>query len=152
MADFTFDGTWETTADPDAVWEVLADPSRWTGWWENIDRVETDGDWADGGRATLVFRTPIPGRTVSTRIHAEELEPPRRIVLAGGGAFAGRGEMVVAPADGGSTVDYRLAFRTTRFWLRPIEPVLRRAAQAGGSAAMREAGQRLARMAGGELR
>lgn len=150
MGEFTFDGTWRMTAHPDDVWEVLADPRRWTGWWDAIERVETDGDWHDGGTARLVFDTPI-GRPVTTRIRADELEPPRRLVFSGGGAFAGSGTIELAPTDAGSRVDYDLRFRTTKFWLRPIEPILRRAAHAGGDHAMREAGERLARLAGGEL-
>lgn len=150
MAEFAFDGVWIMTADPEDVWQVLEDPERWTGWWEAIDRVETHGDWHDGGHAELVFRTPI-GRQVSTRIRAEELEPPRRLRFSGGGAFAGSGTIEVSEADAGAYVTYALRFRTTKFWLKPIEPILARVARAGGETAMREAGERLARMAGGEL-
>lgn len=150
MGEFRFDGAWVVTADPEDVWAVVAHPHAWTGWWDAIDRVDTVGDWHDGGHAELVFRTPI-GREVSTRIRADELDPPRRLRFSGGGAFAGDGTIEVTSVDRGAHVAYDLRFRTTRFWLMPIEPILRHAARAGGDAAMREAGERLAEMAGGRL-
>ncbi|MDQ4131247.1 MAG: SRPBCC family protein [Actinomycetota bacterium] len=150
MAEFRFAGTWRTTAEPDAVWEVLSDPHQWPDWWDAIERIEATDGWREGEPVRLVFRTPAPLPKLSTDMRATELSD-RQLTLEGDGALAGDGRLQVRSHDAGSEIDYDLRLRTTKFWLRPLEPMLRSATRDGDAEALREAGERLAALAGGEL-
>lgn len=153
MGVFELEGTWWMTADRDAVWAVVSDLPRWKEWWAALDEVEELEPGVDGqgvGRTLrLTFESPMP-RTLTMDVEVVTFEPPGRIaVTAPRGGLQGDGEMTVAEQEGATRVDYSWEVRTTSLWLRPIETVLRRAMQ-GNSQTFEAAGERLARMAGGE--
>lgn len=83
----SFSATADIAAAPEAVWAVLVDTGRWTAWDSGVTGV--DGAIAPG--ATITIRSAAaPGRAFPVAVR--ELEPGRRLVLAGGmplGLFRG---------------------------------------------------------------
>lgn len=142
-------GTWRTTAPPEAVWEVVSDVADWKRWWPALRDVRHGA--ADGlpDRAELVFDTAIGELGVPVRLR-EETAPARLHVASDGGGFAGAGELRVEPIDGGSAVTYDIDVRARKLWLKPVEAILGAAGRTAGRERLREAGDRLAELAGGE--
>lgn len=85
----------------------------------------------------------MPVRVVDAR-------PPRHLrVEAAGGGFRGAGDLLVAVEEL-TEVRYRFDFRSSRPWLRPVDAVLSTAGRNAGKQRLADAGDRLARLAGGE--
>ena len=155
MAGFELAGTWDISVPPDEVWEVMSDLSCWRQWWPAMrDAEEVGSNVASGtpGEVRMTFDAPSPLKQFHVEAEITEVTPPRRLRVASArGGLQGEGELEVTERDGGSRVRYGFHVRTTKFWLRPIEVVLRRAGQRAGRERLAQAGQDLARMAGGEL-
>ncbi|MDX1620014.1 MAG: SRPBCC family protein [Nitriliruptorales bacterium] len=149
----TVAGVWRTTASVEAIWEVVSDLDSWREWWPALRQVHPRGEVQRDvpSAADLVFETVIGSLTVPVAIGpvvgGQLLE-----VSGDGGGFAGRGSLRVSDADDGAEVAYRVELRTTKFWLKPIETVLRSASGTAGQRRLRQAGDRLAELAGGEPR
>ncbi len=155
MAGFQLSGTWDISVPPEEVWRVMSDLTCWRQWWPAMrDAEEVGSDVANGrpGEVRMTFDAPSPLRQFTVEAQITDLAPPERLTVASSrGGLQGEGELAVEARDGGSRVRYGFHVRTTRFWLRPIEMVLRRAGQRSGRERLEQAGGDLARMAGGEL-
>lgn len=142
-------GRWRMTPSPEAVWEVLSDLQRWPQWWSAIKRTEDLGGGAPDGtgrRVRMVFGTPVQDVAVDMVVVALQA-PSLLAVQAPRGLFTGAGDLRVASDAGFTDVRFQFVIRAS-FLLRPIEGALQKAAGGGG---MDGAGERLARLAGGEL-
>lgn len=153
MGEIRIAGIWRTTAAPDDVWAVVADLSTWPQWWPAIRAVDLlDGSPGRPGAARLTFATPAPLPALVVEVEAAEVEPPSRLVVAPRrGPLAGSGRLEVSPDHAGASAvayDVRLRFRS--LVLRPLEAVLAGATRASGRERLRQAGDDLARLAGGE--
>lgn len=146
------DGTWRTTADRDAVWEVVSDLSSWREWWPAIKEVEElgEGDQDGVGRvARLVFQTPV--RRLAVDVEVIGADPPTRLeVVSARGGIRGGGVMELADGDGATEIRYAWEVSIANPLLRFLEPILRGASSGSGRETMRAAGDRLARLAGGD--
>ncbi|MBW3576681.1 MAG: SRPBCC family protein [Actinobacteria bacterium] len=154
MGRFEVEGAWRVTASPQDVWDVVSDLERWREWWPAIretEEIESGGVDGTGRRVRLGFNSPIPGRGLHLDAEVTDAEPPRRLAIASArGGLEGSGELVITvEGDGTTRVDYRWDVRT-RAWLWALDPVLRDATSAAGHDTMRDAGDRLAELAGGE--
>lgn len=148
-------GAWRTTADEDAVWEVVRDLDRWREWWPALTGVRTgagqDARMPDEGapqRVELVFDTVVGELTVPVTVEPDD-HARRFRVSSDGGGFVGSGDLAVETDDRGSRVTYRFSVKAKRLWLKPVEAVLRTASSTGRGR-LREAGDRLAELAGGD--
>lgn len=142
-------GTWRMTPAPEAVWAVISDLHRWPEWWSAIKRAEDlrggRGD-GTGRRVRMVFGTPV--RDVAVDMAVVASDPPWTLAVeAPSGLFTGEGEIRIAAEDGATNVRFRFVVRAA-FPLGFVEGALRSAAGGGG---MGGAGERLARLAGGEV-
>lgn len=153
MAPVEVSGTWRTTADQLAVWGVLSDLDRWRDWWPALSevrvRAEPDGDLPSA--ADLVFSTLVGPLTVPVVVRV--VAPPDRLVVASdGGGFDGQASLSLRGTRDGAEVSYAFSARARKLWLKPVERVLSTVGRSGGRQRMREAGDRLAELAGGEPR
>lgn len=144
---------WRTTAAPREVWEVVSDLSCWPMWWPAMRAIAPGPRGAHGlpERAELVFDAPRPLPHVTVPVQVITVEPPRRVVVeADGGGFAGTGELSVVEGGELTEVHYRFGMHTTKFWLRAVDAVLAGATHSSGHERLRQAGDRLAELTGGE--
>lgn len=151
MAPVELSGTWRTSAAPEAVWDVVSDLERWSEWWPAISEVRARGTTAGGlpEAAELRFDTVVGPLTVPVTVPVRQ--PPDRIVVkSDGGGFEGEGTLTVAASEEGSDIAYEFRMRARKLWLKPVETVLAAAGRSGGKQRLREAGDRLAALAGGE--
>lgn len=145
-------GVWRTTAGVEAVWAVVSDLSCWPQWWPAMRDIRPGPTGRHGlpEHAELVFDAPNPLPHVTIPVRVVTVDPPRRVMVeADGGGFAGSGELEVVGAEH-TEVHYRFGMHTTKFWLRPVDAVLSGARHAGGHERLRQAGDRLAELTGGE--
>lgn len=92
-----------------SVWRVIADIPRYPSWWPvSLGlRVQFAGDGPLGAQVEIA---PSGGATFKCRVI--EVEPPTRMVMEYfGGMVSGTGEWILAPADAGTVVSYRLDAR-----------------------------------------
>lgn len=153
MAPVEVSGTWRTTAGPQAVWEVLSDLDRWRDWWPALSqvRVRASGEGDLPSAAELVFSTVVGPLTVPVVVRVAE--PPVRLVVASdGGGFDGEATLSIREDEDGAEIAYGFRARAKKLWLRPVEAVLSGVGRSAGRQRMREAGDRLAELAGGEPR
>jgi uncharacterized protein YndB with AHSA1/START domain len=147
-------GTWRSTAPPDDVWGVVVDLSTWPSWWPAIDDVELEAGRPQAPEAArLTFGTPAPLRPLRVRLEVRELVAPQRLVVAAvDSPIVGDGELEVASDDGGSETRFDLVLHVRSRLFRPVERLLANAARGSGRDRLRQAGDDLARLAGGEPR
>jgi uncharacterized protein YndB with AHSA1/START domain len=147
-------GTWRATAPTDDVWHVVVDLATWPRWWPAIDDVErTAGTAAAPEAARLVFGTPPPLRPLRIELVVRDLEPGRRLhVEAVDSPVIGVGTLEVVEDDGGSATRFDLALDVRSRLFKPVERLLASAARGSGRDRLRQAGDDLARLAGGEPR
>ncbi|MGH3440520.1 MAG: SRPBCC family protein [Nitriliruptorales bacterium] len=146
------DGVWRTTAGRDAVWEVVSDLSSWREWWpaiEDVEELEEGGADGVGRVARLAFRTPVRRLPVDVEVIAADA-PSRLEVASPGGGIRGNGAIDLAETDGVTEIRYAWQVNIANPLLRFLEPILRSASSGSGRETMRVAGDRLARLAGGE--
>jgi uncharacterized protein YndB with AHSA1/START domain len=147
-------GTWRTTAPPDDVWAVVVDLTTWPRWWPAIDEVDLcEGDPTAPSAAQLTFGTPAPLRPLRIDLRVRELEPTQRLVVeAVDSPITGEGVLLLDDEDAGTATRFELSLHVRSRWLRPIERLLANAARGSGRDRLRQAGDDLARLAGGEPR
>ncbi|HSK23946.1 MAG TPA: SRPBCC family protein [Egicoccus sp.] len=158
MAAIDLTGTWRTTAPADAVWAVIVDLTTWPLWWPAIDDVEVLAGTAVAPEAARVtFGTPVRPLRVEMAVTATEAQ--RLDVVTVGGPVRGTGRLgLVDEPDlvgaGGVTgftaVRFALRLDVRSLLFKPVERILAGAARGSGSERLRQAGDDLARLAGGE--
>jgi len=95
----------ETSAAPEAIWRLWAAVDRWPEWNGDIERIELQGPFADGGRIVM---TPIGDEPIELRI-AEAVGPELFVDEAELGEIVVRTTHRVDRLDGGrARVTYRL--------------------------------------------
>jgi uncharacterized protein YndB with AHSA1/START domain len=147
-------GTWRTSAPPDDVWAVVVDLTTWPRWWPAIDEVDLrEGDPIAPTAAELTFGTPAPLRPLRIDLRVRELAPTERLVVeAVDSPITGEGLLALHEEDAGTATRFELELHVRSRWLRPVERLLANAARGGGRDRLRQAGDDLARLAGGEPR
>jgi uncharacterized protein YndB with AHSA1/START domain len=147
-------GTWRTTAQPDDVWAVVVDLATWSQWWPAIDDVDLrEGDVTAPEAARLTFGTPPPLRPLRVDIEVRELEAPRWMVVeAPDSAITGHGRLAIEPDGGGAATRFEVSLHVRSLLFRPLERILASATRSSGKDRLRQAGDDLARLAGGEPR
>ncbi|MEX2504914.1 MAG: SRPBCC family protein [Egicoccus sp.] len=162
MAAIDLTGTWRTTAPPADVWRVVADLTTWPRWWPAIDDVEVLAGSATAPEAArFTFGTPVRPLRVEmagTATGAERLD----VVTVGGPVHGtGRLELLEEPglvgaggetdlAGGGTAVRFAMRLDVRSLIFKPVERILAGAARGSGRERLRQAGDDLARLAGGE--
>jgi uncharacterized protein YndB with AHSA1/START domain len=147
-------GTWRTTAPTQDVWAVIVDLTTWPRWWPAIDEVELRGGGATAPEAAeLTFGTPSPLPSLRIDLRVRELEPTTLLVVeAVESPIVGLGRIELTSDDDGSATRFELALNVRSRLMRPIERLLAGAAHGGGRDRLRQAGDDLAHLAGGEPR
>lgn len=145
-------GTWRTTAPCADVFAVVMDLSTWPRWWPAIRAVTpTAGTPRAPGTARLTFDAPGPLRPFEVEIEVLEIEVPTRLrVHTTEGAVAGNGTITISEDDGGSATRFEVRLQVRSRALRPVESLLAGATRGSGRERLAEAGDDLARLAGGE--
>jgi uncharacterized protein YndB with AHSA1/START domain len=145
-------GIWRATAAPAEVWDVVVDLSSWPRWWPAIEGAErTAGSEAEPEAALLVFGTPAPLRPLRIELVVRDLEPGRLLrVEAVDSPIVGDGTLVVTEDDDGTATSFDLALEVRSRLFRPVERLLANAARGSGRDRLRQAGDDLAELAGGE--
>ena len=149
MAAIDFNGIWRTTASRDDVWRVVADLSTWPQWWPAIDDVEVlAGAPTAPEAARFTFGTPV--RPLRIEMAVQAATPGERLdVVTVDGPLRATGRLDLADEPDFTTVTFalRMDFRSLLF--KPVERILASAARSD-SDRLRQAGDDLARLAGGE--
>ena len=132
---------------------MVTDLRSWPAWWPAIRDAEPIAGGHERPEAIrLTFATPSPLRPLRVTLTVLERGPAHRLVAGlTDGPLRGGGTVTVRPAPEGSEASYDLQLRVASLLFRPLEPVLASATRASGQARLRQAGEELARLAGGEL-
>lgn len=147
-------GTWRTTAPPDAVWAVVVDLGTWPSWWPAIREADLIGGRpGTPDAARLTFDTPGPLRPLVVDLEVVEREAPSQLVVrAVDGPLSGDGRLTVAADEDGSATSFAISLAVTSRLLKPVEVLLSGATRGAGRDRLAQAGDDLARLAGGEPR
>ncbi|GGI07726.1 SRPBCC family protein [Egicoccus halophilus] len=149
MAAIDLAGTWRTTAPRDDVWVVVADLSTWPKWWPAIDEVELlAGTPSLPESALLTFGTPIRPLRVEVAVAVAD-NGERLDVVTVDGPVHGTGRLELTEEADGTAVRFALRLDVRSRLFKPVERVLSGAGR-GGRERLRQAGDDLARLAGGE--
>jgi hypothetical protein len=145
-------GTWRTTAPTEDVWSVIVDLSNWALWWPAIKAVDLQaGVPAAPQAARLTFDTPRPLPPLHVRLEVRELETPSSMTVAAvDSPIVGDGRLVLHAEDGGTATHFEIALQVRSRLLRPVERILASATRGSGKERLHQAGDDLARLAGGE--
>ena len=152
MAAIDLSGTWRTTAPRADVWAVVVDLSTWPRWWPAIDEVEVLAGTASAPEAArFTFGTPGAaaagrdgGRPPSTDRGTARCRDRRR---ARARARAGSNS---STRPTGTAVRFAMRLDVRSLLFKPVERMLAGAARGRGAERLRQAGDDLARLAGGE--
>jgi hypothetical protein len=146
--------TWRSTAPPEDVYDVVVDLTTWPQWWPAIRDVQPlAGDPAAPDRARLTFDTPSPLRPLQLVLTVTRRTSPSLIVVdVTEGAIRGGGHIGIAADDHGSATSFEVTLDVRSRWLKPVELVLASATRGSGRERLAQAGDDLARLAGGEPR
>lgn len=149
MAAIDLTGIWRTTAPAAAVWAVVVDLTTWPRWWPAIDDVEVlAGTSAAPEAARFTFGTPVRPLRVEMAVTATGAQ--RLDVVTVGGPVRGTGRLGLTEEEGGTAVQFALRLDVRSLLFKPVERILAGAARGSGSERLRQAGDDLARLAGGE--
>jgi hypothetical protein len=145
-------GIWRTTAPPDDVWAVIVDLTTWSQWWPAIKHVDLEaGTSSAPERARLTFDTPRPLPPLHVRLDVRDLDAPDwMMVEAVDSPIVGNGRLELREEAGGSATRFEVSLHVRSRFLRPVERVLAGATRSSGKERLRQAGDDLARLAGGE--
>lgn len=150
MAAIDLSGTWRTTAPRADVWRVVVDLTTWPTWWPAIDDVEVlAGSASMPEAARFTFGTPV--RPLRVEMAVTTTDPGRLDVVTVGGPVRGTGRLdLEADDDGGTAVRFAMRLDVRSLIFKPVERILAGAARGSGRERLRQAGDDLARLAGGE--
>lgn len=149
MPAIDLDGTWRTTAPREDVWAVIADLTTWSQWWPAIDAVEViAGSATLPEAARLTFGTPV--RPLRVEVAVSSARPAEQLdVVTTGGPIRGTGRLRLVDEGPGSAVHFAMRLDVRSRLFKPVERLLAGAARGNGDR-LRQAGDDLARLAGGE--
>ncbi|MFA9444155.1 SRPBCC family protein [Egicoccus sp. AB-alg6-2] len=148
MAAIDLNGTWRTTAAPADVWAVVVDLTTWPRWWPAIDDVEVLAGSASAPEAArFTFGTPV--RPLRVDMAVTSSRPGERLdVVTVGGPVRGTGRLELEKEASGTAVRFAMRMDVRSRLFKPVERVLAGAAR--NDDRLRQAGDDLARLAGGE--
>jgi hypothetical protein len=152
MGSIELAGLWRTTAPADDVWAIVVDLSTWSHWWPAIHDVDlVEGAPSAPQAARLTFGTPRPLPPLHVRLEVRELDAPTWLVVeAVDSPIVGGGRLEVLEDPAGSATSFEVSLHVRSRLLRPVERVLASASHSSGKERLRQAGDDLARLAGGE--
>jgi hypothetical protein len=149
MADYRFLTTWSLDAPLAEVWEAIYCIEKWPEWWKGIEEVTRmrDGDHNEIGSVYAhTWRSWVPYR-VHFDIEVTKIEPPYLLEGVARGELEGLGRWRFFEGRG-TAVTYEWHVRTTRLWMRAVEPVGRPIFVWSHNVVMRWGGESLARHLG----
>ena len=124
MADWEFEHSAESKADPAGVWERYTDVDHWSEWSKGVEESSLDGEFEVGSKGTL--KAP---QLFRTRFELVEVEPERRFVSQAkvpGAAIVF--DHVIDPGDGRTRITHRVAIegRLDFLWNPLIGRIIKR--------------------------
>jgi hypothetical protein len=154
MGAIELSATWRSTASAASTYAVVVDLTTWPRWWPAIQQVEPlAGDPAAPDVAHLTFDTPGPLRPLQLELTVtERTSPSLLLVEVSDGPIRGDGRIEIVADDHGSATSFEVALDVRSRWLRPVELALASATRGAGRERLAQAGDDLARLAGGEPR
>ena len=152
MGEYRFLTTWRIDAPLDAVWDVVYRVEDWPAWWRGVELVEPIRTGDESGLGSVHrhrWRSLLP-YSVSFEIETTRIEPLRLLEGRARGGLEGIGRWRFY-ADEATVITYEWNVRTTRRWMRLVEPVGRPVFAASHNLVMRWGGEGLARRLGARL-
>ena len=152
MGEYRFLTTWCLDAPLDDVWDVVYRMEGWPEWWrgvEAVDEVRPGDELGVGSVYRHRWRSRLP-YTVAFDIRTTRVEYPRLLEGRASGELDGVGRWRFYEGEG-TAVTYEWHVRTTRAWMRVVEPFGRPVFAWSHDVVMRWGGESLARRLGVEL-
>ncbi len=154
MGSYRFLTTWLLECPRQDAWEALADCRDWPRWWRGVEEVTElrAGDQRRVGSAYRVtWRAPAVPYRVRFDFHVDEVDEPALMAGTAHGALQGTGTWRLFEQGGVCAVTFLWEVRTSRVWMRALEPVARPLFRAGHDRLMRGGGRDLSRLLGVRL-
>ena len=152
MGEYRFLTTWRLDAPLEDVWNAIYGMTDWPSWWrgvEVVDELRAGDELGVGSVHRHRWRSVLP-YTVEFDILTTQVEHGRMLEGRASGGLEGVGCWRFADT-GGTTVTYEWNVRTTRPWMRLVEPVGRPVFVWSHNSVMRWGGESLARRLGATL-
>jgi hypothetical protein len=128
-AGYAFDTRFVVGASPAALVEAVLAPAGWLPALPHVRRLEPLPPPAVDGRRTVRYRTTVaavaPPYRLRWEMSAVHDHGPERIDWRARGDLEGHGTWTIEPAGDGTAVRSTASLRTTRWWMRVLEPVAR---------------------------
>lgn len=147
MADYSFLTIWKFDAPIDRMWDAIYDVTRYPEWWKyvaRVERIKPGDEHGVGESGRMEWKTALPYR-LSFETRATRVEPPHVLESVATGELEGNGRWELSEDAGGTTVRYEWHVRTTKPWMRFLDPIARPAFVWNHDVLMSEGGEALAR-------
>ncbi len=153
MSEYVFETTWRIDAPLADVWEEVFHSEKWPQWWKGVvqvERLKIGDERGIGAIRRFTFKSFLP-YALSMNIRSTRIEHHRLIEGAISGELEGTGTWRLAEQDGVTEVSFEERVRTTKFWMRLLAPLARRAFRFNHHIVMRWGGESLAKRLGATL-
>jgi len=145
MSYYALTTEWDVAAPLAQVWTALMAAERWPAWWTGLQGVI---ELVPGmsGLVGCVRRFTWKGRlpyTLTMDLRVMRIEPPRLLEGLATGDVEGVGRWELEEQPGGTHVRCTWRVRTTKRWMRWLDPVARRAFVWNHDAVMQAGGRGL---------
>jgi hypothetical protein len=126
---YAFETRFVVGAPPDVVVEAVLAPDGWLPSLAHVRRLEPLPTEPDDGHRTVRYRTTVaavaPPYRLRWEMSAVHVPEPERIDWVARGDLDGRGTWTIRAVGDGTEVRSSARLRTTRRWMRLLEPVAR---------------------------
>ena len=152
MANYRFLTTWCLDAPLERVWDAIYGVEAWPDWWkgvEVVEKLEHGDEYGVGSVYRHRWRSRLP-YTVGFEIRTTRVEPLHLLEGEAWGELEGMGRWRFFEGSG-TAVTYEWNVRTTKAWMRALDPVGRPVFIWSHNVVMRWGGESLARLLGARL-